>query len=245
MAWNFMDRNKNPVFLDIPEGTQEKWQNIIDIMARIINVPAGLIMRIVDRDIRVFLSSRTVNNPYKKGAGERLENSGLYCETVLKTNKMLLVPNALSDAAWKNNPDIKFGLVSYLGFPINLPDETPFGTICVLDNRENSYSDLYIDLVKNFHDVIEKDLELLYMNHVLGEKNRQLSDYISEIRTLRGIIPICANCKKIRDGKGYWSQLEAYFEKRSEVHFTHGLCEECAELLYGNQEWYGKKRGGA
>ncbi|PKL15456.1 MAG: hypothetical protein CVV49_21200 [Spirochaetae bacterium HGW-Spirochaetae-5] len=237
-----MRNNETSILLDIPESIQLKWQNIIDIMAKIINVPAGLIMRIVDTDITVFISSKTENNPYTPGAKEHLKDSGLYCETVISTNKMLIVPNALSDENWRNNPDIKINMSSYLGFPINLPDKRPFGTICVLDNKENSYSELYIDLMKNFQNIIETDLELLYMNHSLGETNKQLSDYISEIHTLRKILPICANCKNIRDDKGYWNQLEKYFLEHTDVQFSHGLCEKCEEKLYGNEEWYKKKK---
>jgi GAF domain-containing protein len=237
-----MKNIRTPILLDIPESIQNNWQNIIDIAAKILNVPAALIMRIVDSDITVLLSSKTDNNPYTVGAKEQFKDSGLYCETVIKTNKMLLIPNALSDEHWKNNPDIKLNMISYLGFPIVLPDNTHFGTICVLDNKENSYSELYIDLIKHFHDMIERDIELLYMNYTLGEKNKKLNDFLSEIHILRGVLPICANCKKIRDDKGYWNQLEEYFEKYSEVHFSHGLCESCAEKLYGDQEWYKKKR---
>ncbi len=227
-----------PVLLEIPEAILAKWQSIIDIMAKIINVPAGLIMRIIETDITVFLASRTGNNPYTVGAGECFNNSGLYCEKVIKTKEMLLVSNALSDENWKNNPDTKLNMISYLGFPIILPDETLFGTICILDNKENCYSELYVDLIKNFKSIIERDLELIYMNHSLGEKNRQLSEYLAEIQILRGILPICANCKKIRDDKGYWNQLEEYFSKYSEVQFSHGLCDECAEKLYGEEDWY-------
>ncbi len=66
-----------------------------------------------------------------------------------------------------------------------------------------------------------------------------------EIKTLKGLIPICANCKKIRDDKGYWNQIESYIEQHSEAKFSHGICEECAEELYGDKEWYqkGKKEG--
>ena len=66
-----------------------------------------------------------------------------------------------------------------------------------------------------------------------------------EIKNLRGIIPICASCKKIRDDKGYWSQVEAYIEEHSEAQFSHGLCIDCADEIYGKQEWYkkGKKSG--
>ena len=61
----------------------------------------------------------------------------------MKTRQSLLVADALRDEEWKSNPDIKLGMISYLGFPITWPDGQVFGTICVLDKKENSYSELY------------------------------------------------------------------------------------------------------
>jgi DNA-binding NtrC family response regulator len=54
-----------------------------------------------------------------------------------------------------------------------------------------------------------------------------------EIKTLRGFLPICASCKKIRDDKGYWTQIEAYISEHSEAEFSHGICPDCASKLYG------------
>ena len=53
-----------------------------------------------------------------------------------------------------------------------------------------------------------------------------------ELNTLRGIIPICSACKKVRDDKGYWQQVEAYIRDRSEAEFSHSICPECTEKLY-------------
>jgi len=74
----------------------------------------------------------------------------------------------------------------------------------------------------------------------------ELAAALSEIKVLRGIIPICASCKKIRDGEGYWNQVETYIENHSEARFSHGMCEVCNDEMYGDQEWYKKmkkKRG--
>lgn len=57
----------------------------------------------------------------------------------------------------------------------------------------------------------------------------ELQTALAEVRTLQGLIPICAQCKKIRDDQGYWSQMEAYIQSRSEATFSHGLCPDCAE----------------
>jgi uncharacterized PurR-regulated membrane protein YhhQ (DUF165 family) len=55
---------------------------------------------------------------------------------------------------------------------------------------------------------------------------------LSEVKTLRGFLPICSNCKKIRDDKGYWNRIEAYIQNHSDAQFSHGICPECAKKLY-------------
>jgi PAS domain S-box-containing protein len=60
----------------------------------------------------------------------------------------------------------------------------------------------------------------------------KLQDALKKIKTLRGIIPICASCKKIRDDQGYWNKLESYIKEHSEADFSHGICPECIEKLY-------------
>ena len=60
----------------------------------------------------------------------------------------------------------------------------------------------------------------------------QLQKALSEMKTLKGIFPICASCKKIRDDKGYWNQIESYIRDRSNAQFSHGICPECVRKLY-------------
>ncbi len=60
----------------------------------------------------------------------------------------------------------------------------------------------------------------------------QLEQSMKEIRKLRGFLPICANCKKIRDDKGYWTQVEVYISEHSEAEFSHGICPDCAQKMY-------------
>lgn len=68
------------------------------------------------------------------------------------------------------------------------------------------------------------------------EKERKtaaaLQKALAEVKTLNGMLPICASCKKIRDDKGYWNQIESYIQKHSQADFSHSLCPECAKRLY-------------
>ena len=70
----------------------------------------------------------------------------------------------------------------------------------------------------------------------------KLREALEQIKTLRGLLPICASCKDIRDDRGYWHQIEDYVRNHSDAEFSHGICPECAEKLY--PELYGKNAGG-
>jgi len=79
----------------------------------------------------------------------------------------------------------------------------------------------------------------LFFNACVGLiLNVVVNNIRKEVRTLRKFLPICANCKKIRDDKGYWNQIEVYIQKHSEASFSHGMCPECSDGLYGDEDWY-------
>ncbi len=69
-------------------------------------------------------------------------------------------------------------------------------------------------------------------------ERKKMEEAMSEVDALRGLIPICAKCKKIRDDKGFWQKVETYLEKHSSARFTHGLCKECMQELYGKESWF-------
>lgn len=74
-----------------------------------------------------------------------------------------------------------------------------------------------------FHDL----MELRHINH-------RLTEALSAVRQLSGLLPICSNCKRIRDGQGAWQELEAYIHRYSGAEFTHGICPDCSRDLYPN-----------
>ncbi|MBT3359751.1 MAG: GAF domain-containing protein [Rhodospirillales bacterium] len=201
-------------------------------MAQIVGVPAGLIMRLVEDDIEVLVSSRTENNPYKPGEKEHFWDSGLYCETVVQSDRHLIVPDAISDPAWANNPDVKLNMISYLGFPIHRPNGDPFGTICVLDHKPNAYSENYVGLVEQFPDLIESHLRLVAANQELMEKSAIIVDKDDQLQELRQIIPICSYCKDIRDDDGFWQAVESYISELTETDLSHGICPSCLKTHF-------------
>lgn len=69
---------------------------------------------------------------------------------------------------------------------------------------------------------------------------RELQIALMEVKKLSGLLPICASCKKIRDDKGYWNQIESYIKAHSEAEFSHGICPDCAKALYGDLNLSGR-----
>jgi response regulator RpfG family c-di-GMP phosphodiesterase len=75
---------------------------------------------------------------------------------------------------------------------------------------------------------VEVGRQLVEAQAALATKIEELRHALEHIKTLRGVVPICAWCKKIRDDEGYWKQLESYVREHTEAEFSHGICPSCA-----------------
>jgi len=87
--------------------------------------------------------------------------------------------------------------------------------------------------IQKAHEEIK--LEIKERKHAETEKDSlivELKDALREVKTLSGLLPICASCKKIQDDRGYWNQMESYIRDRSEADFSHSICPECSKKLY-------------
>jgi len=79
---------------------------------------------------------------------------------------------------------------------------------------------------------VKNQLELKKHRDGLALRNAELQEALAKIKTLSGLLPICASCKKIRDDKGYWNRIETYISDHSEAEFSHSICPECTKKLY-------------
>jgi PAS domain S-box-containing protein len=109
-----------------------------------------------------------------------------------------------------------------------------------LETRDGGHID--VEFVSNVYlvnhrKVIQCNIRDITQRRRIEEERRRLTydlqDALTKIKRLRGLLPICASCKKIRDDKGYWNQLETYIQEHSEAEFSHGFCPECMKKLYG------------
>jgi len=90
----------------------------------------------------------------------------------------------------------------------------------------------YRKLMKMLIDKVKQQREYL------KSKNNELSNALENVRTLKGLLPICSHCKKIRDDKGYWKQIESYISENSEAEFSHSICQDCAKKYYPDLDIY-------
>jgi PleD family two-component response regulator len=137
------------------------------------------------------------------------------------------------------------------GLKLNQPfKEIPVIFITALTQEDQEIKGLTLGAVdyipKPFNTAIVKlrvktQMELKLQRDILMQRNEELRKALAKIKTLSGLLPICASCKKIRDDQGYWTQLESYISEHSEAEFTHGCCPECMKKLY--PEMYEKKHG--
>lgn len=86
------------------------------------------------------------------------------------------------------------------------------------------------DRIRNARDTYRRELEWR-----VEERTRELQEALDSVKTLRGLIPMCSKCKKIRDDKGYWNSLEAYLHEHSEADLTHSLCPDCLTAIYAEE----------
>ena len=90
--------------------------------------------------------------------------------------------------------------------------------------------------------VAERTAQLSEINRELIDKNETLEETLAEVKTLSGLLPICSHCKKIRDDKGYWNQIETYIRRHSGAEFSHGICPDCAKKHYPEFNLYDEDR---
>jgi len=167
--------------VDVPEHYRGRWQKTLGVLASLLKVKAALVMRVHAREIEVFARDDGGGTTYEERERASLD-TGLYCETVMSERTELMVPDALADHEWDHNPDIRLGMVSYLGLPLEWPTGNIFGTICVFDDRPHEYSRLNRATLQQFRDLVQGELALIFENHLLRQEVAEREDTERELR---------------------------------------------------------------
>jgi hypothetical protein len=104
-----------------------------------------------------------------------------------------------------------------------------------LANKPSGFTDDDAEIASVFGELAA--IALANSRHLdqLKEKTLSLEKALSEVKTLRSILPICSHCRKVRDDKGVWSRLEAYVSDRTDTRFSHGMCPDCLREVYPDE----------
>jgi len=195
-------------------GSEQVFDDFTTLAAMICEVPMAMIS-LVDE----------TRQWYKSKVGIRRRHTprdiSFCAHTILQTNP-LIVSDAAKDPRFAHSPlvtkppHVRF----YAGFPLINPDGYALGTLCAVDRHPRR-------LTKGQ----QKAMAVLARQVMAQLEAKRVSSHLAEalrhVKTLRGLLPICAWCKRIRDDHGYWTQVDAYIRAHTHADFTHGICPEC------------------
>jgi DNA-binding response OmpR family regulator len=124
--------------------------------------------------------------------------------------------------------------------------DTPDPVYVILLTSRDAKADVVAGLAGGANDYVTKPFDraelqarvrvgqrVVDLQHNLAARIHELEDALAQVRQLQGLLPICSYCKKVRDDKNYWQQVEAYIGERSGVQFSHGICPDCFEYQMG------------
>jgi two-component sensor histidine kinase len=154
---------------DISDQVQDRWQKVVDFVARLFGVPSCLITRFTEEQLVVLAASRTEGNPYRNDARDKL-GIGMFCETVVGKRREVQVDDIARSEYWARNPHAGLGMKSYLGVPIQWDDGELFGTFCVLSDKANEFMPGFIELMRQFKEIVEADLRCALLRSELEER---------------------------------------------------------------------------
>ena len=202
----------------IATETERSYDDITILASHICNVPIAMIS-LVD-EARLWFKS-------KVGLEQQQTSRDVaFCAHAILQTEPLIVKDATKDRRFADSalvtgePHIRF----YAGIPLVNPEGLALGTLCVVDHQPRRLSAAQ---QKALQALSRQVMALLELRRV----STHLADALEHVKNLQGLLPICAWCKRIRDDKGYWDQVEAYIHKSTGADFTHGICPQCLEKL--------------
>ena len=195
-------------------AAEKSYDGITELAAHICNVPITLICQ--KDDPQQVIKSKAA---FGKNVAVACKS---FCSRIISSRVPLIVRDARKDKRFANStlvtrpPKIRF----YAGFPLLDSEGAAIGTLCVMDRRPRRLTTTQRRVMQA---LARKVVVLIELRRV----SAHLASALAQVKTLRGLIPICAWCKRIRDDGGYWSQIEAYFHAHADADFTHSICPNC------------------
>ncbi len=150
-----------------------------------------------------------------------------FCAHTILGTDVMIVEDATHDPRLSNNPlvtgapDIRF----YAGAPLIDGEGNGLGSLCVIDSKPRTLS-------KEQNDSLQALARQLISQLELRRTSAELASALSDIKTLQGLLPICAHCKEVRDDSGFWHSVESYVSTHTDATFSHGICPDCVKIHF-------------
>ena len=183
----------------------------------------------------------------RRKAGDSYPYAGSISEEIMRTRRCRFIQTEDQDELIRCSPDLlttfQAGLRSMISVPLIAQDKV-IGIMHIRAFKPNAYTGRDVQLAERIGAQIAGAIAnaqlFAELKRLEGEQKkliRELQEALANIKRLRGMLPICSSCKKIRDDKGYWNQIESYIRDHTEAEFTHGICPECIKKLYPDLEF--------
>jgi len=197
---------------------EQAYDDLTELAASVCHVPIALIS-LVDQSRQWFKSRIGLDRH------ETPRDIALCAHAILQTEP-LVVNDALNDERFANNelvigaPNIGF----YAGFPLINAEGFALGTLCAIDRGPHQ---LDPKQTRAMQALARQVMALLELRRV----SAHLAEALKHVKTLHGLLPLCAWCKQVRDDKGYWTQVEAYIQGHSDATITSSICPTCMDKV--------------
>ena len=203
---------------------EQEFDDLVDVAAHVSGCPIAMVS-LVDAERQWFKAC--------VGIGERETSREIsFCaHAILTPEQPLIVPNALLDERFAENANVlgEPGIRFYAGIPLVNPAGLALGSLCVIDRVPRTLTDTQLELLKALGRQVTRVLELRRVS-------KQLAGALAQVKTLEGLLPICCECKAIKNDAGDWTTVEGYMMERTSAKFTHGYCPDCAEKFYADMD---------
>jgi signal transduction histidine kinase len=175
-----------PELISIPGDMRLAWQELVGLISESCQVPAAVIMRVRAEDTEVLACHENSDHPCQAGRRECLE-IGMFCDEVMRSRRPLLVSDARSDPRWSSRREVSSGLVAFLGMPLTWPSGEIFGTLCILDDKENSFPVNVMRLLDVCSRLVMSDLNVIWTSLQLDQAVKEIQRLNDEMNQFLGI----------------------------------------------------------
>jgi diguanylate cyclase (GGDEF)-like protein len=211
-----------------PEVDFKRWQQVVNILAELYDAASGTIVQFRQNEFNVVSTSKNKSNFLEVNSCWPYEIQS-FCREMMETRSFLYVNDALDSKKWRHAPPVSEGPVrSYLGFPIFWPDQSLFGSICIIDIKPTQYPDILVHLLSQFKEIIESDLKHLVNYEKISAL--ALTDELTQLYNRRGFETLAS--QRIKDAIRFEKKLAfIYFDINNLKFANDNLGHEIGDLL--------------